>query len=362
MYYRLYRFRLVVSAIVVLAMVTACLCLSLASAQPNIEGKVVLANLDRYDAFLRFGKTRREIKPKKASVLSPKQYPLTIEFWSGNTKVGWRKQAIPAAGIYGFNFKRGNWTLTELKKGKTTRAAKPTPRTVVKQRIVRQPVRRLPINADRARWSPLARVAWFAGSIYQFVRDEEDCDLLRELLIRGREEDLKEFERWLRDSDKIAVPYKEELKEAYDELAKLTDEEWKEIETADEKDWDQARADLGDLISADDWKNLTDDFAEINTSDFWEDNVDVDLDQLDFADILDTGGGIDLGDALDLSEDIDLGDLEIDTDHFDLGGFDDFGGSDGLFDVDPGDFGGGDAGFLGDDDFGDFGGLDDFDF
>jgi hypothetical protein len=193
---------------------------------------------------------------------------LTIEFWSGNTKVGWKKQTTPAAGIYGFNFKRGNWTLTQLKKGKTTRPAKPTPSTVVKQRIVRQPVRRLPINADRARWSPLARVAWFAASIYQFVRDEEDRDLLRELLIRGREEDLREFERWLRDSDKIAVPYKEELREAYDELAMLTDEEWKEIETADENAWDQARADLGDLISADDWKNLTDDFAEIDTSDF----------------------------------------------------------------------------------------------
>ena len=104
------------------------------------------------------------------------------------------------------------------------------------------------------------------------------------------------------------------------------------------------------------------DFANIDTSDFWQDNVDVDLDQLDFADNLDLDGDIDLGDALDLAEDVDLGDLEIDTDHFDLGSFDDFGGADGSFDVDPGDFGGGDAGFLGDDDFGDFGGLDDFDF
>ena len=76
---------------------------------------------------------------------------------------------------------------------------------------------------------------------------------------------------------------------------------------------------------------------------------------------LDVDGNIDVGDTLDLSENLDVGDLEIDTDHYDLGGFDDFGGADGSFDVDPGDFGG-DAGFLGDDDFGDFGGFDDFDF
>ena len=84
---------------------------------PDVSGKVVLANLDRYDAYLRVGKTKREVKPKKASVLTPKKYPFTIEFWSGNTKAGWRKQTVTKAGIYGFNFKRGNWSLTELKKG-----------------------------------------------------------------------------------------------------------------------------------------------------------------------------------------------------------------------------------------------------
>ena len=105
-------------------------------------------------ASLRFGQTRRDIKPKKASVLSPKTYPVTIEFWSGNTKAGWKRRAIPAPGVYGFNFKLGNWTLTELKKGTTLRSAQPTPRTVVQRRVVPRPVRRLPINADRRRWSP----------------------------------------------------------------------------------------------------------------------------------------------------------------------------------------------------------------
>ena len=126
---------------------------AVAQSAPDVSGKVVLANLDRYDAYLRVGKTRREIKPKKASVLAPRKYPHTIEFWSGNTKAGWRKLTIIKAGIYGFNFKKGNWSLTELKKGTTRRpSTRPSSRTV-RRRIVRQPARRLPINADRNRWS-----------------------------------------------------------------------------------------------------------------------------------------------------------------------------------------------------------------
>ena len=141
---------------------------------PDISGKVVLANLDRYDAYLRVGKTRREIKPKKASFLMPGKYPVTVEFWSGNTKAGWRKQTITKAGIYGFNFKTGSWSLTELKKGTTRQpSTRPSSKTV-RRRIVSQPARRVPINADRNRWSPLARAAYAAGKIYQFVRDEQD--------------------------------------------------------------------------------------------------------------------------------------------------------------------------------------------
>ena len=103
---------------------------------PDVAGKVVLANLDRYDACLRVGKTRREIKPKKASILSPKKYPVTIEFWSGNTKVGWRKETVTKAGIYGFNFKRGSWTLTELKKTQAQpRAVRPGQRAAGQPRV-----------------------------------------------------------------------------------------------------------------------------------------------------------------------------------------------------------------------------------
>ena len=366
-----------------------------AVAGPDVSGKVVLANLDRYDAVLRVGKTRREVKPKKASVLSPKKFPVTIEYWSGNTKAGWRQQSVAKAGIYAFNFKRGTWTLTELKKStRSLRTVQPgaastrQPRIVqsnktivradqrgrpssrsVRRRIVRQPVRRLPINADRNRWTPLARATYAAGKIYQFVRDEQDRDLLRHLLIRAREdENWDRLEDWIRDA-KVPELYKHDLRDAFEDLGRLSDTDWKEIDTADEKDWTDARADLGDLISDAEWDNVTTDFAEIDTDEYWQDNLDVDLGDVDFVDNvelsdLDPDDGlsdysIDLGDGGDLIEDQDVGDFEIDDTNYDLGGYDDFGGYDGAQDVDPGDFGGGS---FGDDDFGDFGGFDDFDF
>ena len=369
------------------------------AAAPDIDGKVVLANLDRYDATIRVGKARRGIKPKKASVMTPKKYPATIEYWSGNNRVGWAKQTIPSAGIYGFNFKKGHWKLVPLKPGKTTcpagTAARPTTQpqpgqTVVKnQTVVRQsavqpavgrragrlPMRR-PINADRYRWSPLARVAWAAGSIYQFVRDEKDRDLLRDLLIYRRLDDIKAFDRWLDESELIATPHKEAIKEAFEDLADLKDEEWKEIETSDVKDWDKAKAEIGDLISNNDWKDLTDDLGEIDKGDFWEENADVDLDQVEFADNLDIDGDgeLEFGDLGDLAENIDMGDIGIDSGSYDLAEFDDFGG--GVADVGEivgdavgglgevvDDLGGGGfgGGFVPDDDMGDFGG-DGFDF
>lgn len=338
---------------------------------PDISSKIVLANLDRYDAYIRVGTTRREIKPKKASVLSPQNYPVTIEFWSGNTRGGWRQQTINKPGVYGFNFRRGNWLLTELNRGTTARpASRPSPRSVRRQ-IVKQPVRRLPINVDRNRWSPLARAVFAAGTIYQFVRDEQDRDLLRELLIRAREDDdWDRLERWLRD-EPIPELYKRDLREAFEELAGLSDKDWDEIDTADENDWGTAREDLGDLISDAEWENVTGDFAEIDTDEFWQDDVDVDLGDLDltenieFEDVdlsdlgdFDAGPAFDIG-GLDMAEGFDVGDFGIDQGSYDLGGFDDFGGYDGAFDVDVGDFGGG---YWGDNDIGDFGGFDDFDF
>lgn len=336
---------------------------------PDVSDKVVLANLDRYPAYVRIGQTRREIKPRKASLLSPKKYPVTIEVWSGNTTAGWRKQTIAKAGKYAFNFKRGNWSLTELKtSGTPTVAARSSvsPK-VVRQKVIAKPVRRLPINADRNRWSPLARAVYGAGKIYQFVRDERDRDLLREMLIRAREdEDYDRLEKWLKD-EPIPELYKNDIREGFNDLAKLSDADWKEIETADEKDWEEARADLGDLISESEWENVTGDFAEIDSEEFWQDDVEVDLGDLGYTEDLDFEE-VDLGDldgndsfdvdGLDYAEDFDVGDFQIDNGSYDLGDYDDFGGYDGAMDVDVGDYGGG---YFGDDDFGDFGGGD-FDF
>jgi hypothetical protein len=99
------------------------------------------------------------------------------------------------------------------------------------------------------------------------------------------------------------------------------------------------------------------------TADYWEDDVEVDFDELDLADTLEDDGMLDLGDAVEAVQNYAVDDLDIDTEHYDLGGYDDFGGYDNHFDVDPGDVGGfDDDGYYGDDDFGDFGDFGDFDF
>ena len=60
--------------IAVIALTVVMVFSSVAGAASDVSGKVVLANLDRYDAVLKIGSVRREIKPKKASALSPKKY------------------------------------------------------------------------------------------------------------------------------------------------------------------------------------------------------------------------------------------------------------------------------------------------
>jgi len=353
---------------------------SLEAAPKSVDGKVVLANLDRYHVTLRMGKSRKDVQPKKASVLAPKKYPLELEYWSGNTRTGWKKLTIKEAGVYGLNYRRGQWQLAKLKSGKTPQqrvtarkpvARKSTGRQAKPRRQARtsiRPVVRRPLNADRRRWSSLTRAAWFAGSLYQFVRDEQDRDLLRHLLINGKLEDWKDFDRWL-DGEKIAVPYKEELKDAFDSLAKLSDEDWKAIAEADDNDWATTREELGGLFSEDEWKNVTGDLADLGKEEFWQDDVDLnDLTDLNVAEELD------LGEDVDLEADYDLADLDIDDANYDLGDYDDYGYEDtgwdgggdfGGDDLGSGDLGGGDFGgddFYGDDDYGDFGGFDDFDF
>jgi hypothetical protein len=354
--------KLLYRTLAAVAVSAAILIPTVAQSAPDVSDKVVLANLDRYPAQLKLGNTRREVAPKKASVLKPKKYPVTVEFWSGNTKNGWKKLSIAKAGMYGMNFKKGVWTVAELKRGKSTAKA-PSPATVEKSRATRakavpNPVRRGPINADRSRWHPLARAAWFTGSVYNFVRDEQDRSAVRRLIRDGRNADWKDAKDWLKGYDKIGDGPKAELYSAMDELSTLSGADWKEIETADEKDWGQAKTDLGDLVSKDEWNDFAEDFDDIDTADFWKEDVDVDDVELDDLDLEDD---IDLGDDIDLAEEFDVDDLDIDDENYDLDDYDDFDGFDG---DDGGDLGDDfDDDDFGDDDFGDFDDdFDDFDF
>ncbi len=386
-----------------------------AAAPKDLKDKVILANPDKYAATLRFGKTQRKIDPRKASLLSPRSYPLTLEYWTGNTRAGWVTTQIPSAGVYDFRWHGGQWSLTR-------RQARTTPSTTVRrppttstpshrrstgsyQRTVRGPTytQRGPTYVNRgptyvrgwtgSRWPLWVRGVWGIGKLYQFVRDEEDRDLIRDIII-GREIDdtvRREIEDRLRD-DLIAVPYAErrELERAIDDISGLDPDDWKDITTLPTDDWDRLRDEIGDDISDADWDGLggyidtmderiDDDISldDINLDDVGIDTMDWDVDLGDLDENLDLG---DLGGDFGLDmEDIDLGDITGNIDTMDLSDFDDAGfdagGMDdaGDFDLDVGgydaggfdDWGGGldDGGF---DDFGggfdDFGGGDFFDF
>ena len=116
------------------------------SAAPDLRNKVVLANPDRYRVTLRFGKTQRNVEPRKASVLSPKRYPLTLEHWSGKPAVGWAKTQIASAGVYDFRWQGGQWNLSRraqqtAQTSRSTARKAPTYRrsTGSYQRTVRRP-------------------------------------------------------------------------------------------------------------------------------------------------------------------------------------------------------------------------------
>lgn len=324
-----------------------------AQEKPDLSNKVVLANLDRYEAILQFGKSQKRIAPKKATVVSPKKYPIEIEYWTGNKTTGWQKKKITKAGIYGMNFKNKQWIITELKKGgknpTVSNPKTPTPKQG-HRRIARRPSRSSAINADRRFWHPLARVAWAAGSIYKFIRDEDDRNLFRHLLLEGREEDIKAFEKWIEDSE-LADHYKDTIRDAYSELSNLNERDWKEIEKATDEDWDRAREDLGSLVDDNAWKEFSTDFDDIDTNDFWEEGEDLDINDLEDVGIEEN---LDLEvEDLDIGDTLDVGDLGIDSENYDFGDYDDYG------DYGDNDFGDNDFGDdFGGDDFG--GGFDDF--
>jgi hypothetical protein len=117
----------------VLAFVTAVPIDSRSFAAPpqDLDKKVVLANPAKYVVGIRIGKEQRNIEPKKASVLSPKRYPVTIEYWSGKPETGWVRNEVASAGIYDFRWKDGQWSLNRRAKrtagAATSRSTPPRP-------------------------------------------------------------------------------------------------------------------------------------------------------------------------------------------------------------------------------------------
>jgi hypothetical protein len=405
-----------------------------AAAPKDLKDKVVLANPQKYAVSIRLGKTQRNIEPKKATVLSPKQYPLTLEFWSGKADVGWTSSKIDAAGVYAFQWQGGQWSVsrrqaTASKTPTTQRAVAGTSPSyrrstgsysnTVRGPAVRQrpwllgqpPVMRRPPSYTRgwsgSRWPTWVRGVWGFGKLYQFIRDEQDRDLIRDIVIGGEIDDAvrREIEDALRDQI-IALPHDEqrELERAIDDISRMNPDDWKEVATLPVEDWDRLRDEIGDEISDADWEGIGDwadtmdqpigenlDLDEVGI-DTMDENIDLgDLDDAVDGMDLDLGSDIediDLGDILGDAETMDLSDFgdegydggsvlgdllegvgdgaaDIGLSDLDLGdvGIDDLGGGggwdDGGFDMDPGDYDGG--GF---DDFGggwdDGGGFDDF--
>jgi uncharacterized membrane protein YgcG len=213
---------------------------------PDLKDKVILANPDKYQVTLRLGGSQRHIQPRKASVLSPKQYPLAVEFWSGNARTGWKSTQVASAGIFDFRWRGGQWTLLRRPPRSAT-ASRPTAyrsptyrrSTGSYLRTLRSPryATRLPVYRGgwvSSRWPLWCRGVWGLATLYRFVRDEEDRDLIRDIII-GREIDdaiRDEIEDALRDR-LIAMPYDErrELERAIDDLSQLNPDDWKDITT-----------------------------------------------------------------------------------------------------------------------------------
>jgi hypothetical protein len=217
-----------------------------------------------------------------------------------------------------------------------------------------------------SRWPLWVRGVWGIAKLYQFARDEEDRDLIRDIVI-GREIDdaiRREIEDAIRDG-LVALPHDQqrELERAVDEISKLDPDDWKHISQLPADDWDRLRDEIGEDIADKDWEGLGDWVdtldepigEDINLDDIGIDSMDWDVDLADL-DSIDPDFGADYG--LDM-EDVDLGSIagdmetmdlsDFQDDGFDAGGFDEPGG----FDLDPGDY---DAGGF--DDFG--GGFEDF--
>lgn len=311
-------------------------------AKPKLDGKIVLANVDRYQASFRVGKIQKQIAPRKASVLNPKKYPLALEIWNGiKGRPGWDKVEIKEAGTYVFRFQGGRWNLTKHspRVGTGNALTKSTPRrptyarrsTGSRARVVqrgggsRVSGRR---RTGSGALSTIERGMLAAASIYRFVRDEQDRELIRRLIVDREIDDRvrREIEDRIRDKiwdDAVNLPVddRRELERAWDELERIKDSDWKEAVNLPAEDWDDLRERIGDEIGDADWAEIQKEIGEIG------DNIDIstnDIESLDEAGIEDLEQAVDLGDldeteVGDFVEDWDVGDFALDSEDLDVG-------------------------------------------
>jgi len=357
-----------------------------AAAKLELEGKVVLANLDRYSLVFRVGKIRKDIAPRKASVLSPRSYPLTLEYWSGNKQVGWKKTSITAAGVYTFRYQGGHWSVArrepESTASRPSESVSRTTRRAIYSRSVGTrtgvPVRRggQTVVVQHGPCVPvLCHVLWAAALIYDHIHDDW---WWRRLLEHKWDDDTRrELEDWLKEHETdLSDDEQRELEKAIENLDSLKEEDWETLEKATDEDWEDARDLLGDKIDDQTWEDLENDLDDIGVEDLTAgelaeletlgiDELSTDVDLSDLGDIeADLGGLFDNVDISDLAvdvEDLDIGDMGIDLgDDLDVGGGMDSGGGLDWDDYDTGGFDSGDDWGSDAGSFDDFGGGFDF--
>ena len=289
--------------------------LSAQDSKLDVEGKVVLANVDRYPMKFRIGSVEKQIEPGKASVLSPKQLPLTVELWNNVPGLtGWERQEVTSAGSYTVQFKLGRWTLTEL-----------PPRPAALPAPVALPFRptylRTTGPAPRIEWGDgmtpygggipfLRRVAWDVLGLFQVVENEADRALIRQVLMSD-DVDRETKQGLVERLDQLAadLPYYErrDFQRAFRDLNSLTDRDLANLRSATVEDWNQVRNTLGARVTDDAWQALQAGFGDTaDTGDVPEAN-DTDAAELEAANLSAMLNNVDISDLGGDFETLNLG-------------------------------------------------------
>jgi hypothetical protein len=334
---------------------------SLAASKINVDGKIVIANVEKHTASIRIAKIKRDIKSRKASVLSPKRFPVTIDLWNGKKgQPAWVPQKIEAAGVYTVRYLNGEWKLTRRQAVKTPSTARPsTQSTPARTQGVARSTSRQP-SYRRTTGSPSRVVRrsgrpYFGGRVpvvrrvcgsllwlYRFVEDEADRELIRDLIIGREIDDAIEEDLWDRlDGLAVNLPAVDRLgfDRALRDLRDLNEQDLKDLEGATDEEWDQVRDELGDQITDNAWREIESDYAGIDVETLPAEEVDsldeIGIDELESNIDIDDLEGNDavLGDLAGTLDDVDVGDLgggveDIDISDIDAGFGLDGGGAD----------------------------------